>query len=137
MTREPKTQALVQSAIARKYGLTATLEKITTEAIVLTAPAGPGAGLKPGGNILHSSIYIADNGLLRGKEGDLTAIATTMEYEFNKPVVDETGLTGPFSYELRWDRRQPATMLTSLQSQLGITAQKAQREVEVLVIRKR
>ena len=88
----------------------------------------------------------------RGPAGEMTAGALTMEQfalhlaaAAGRQVVDKTGLTGRFDWDLRFAPLQPAregeppaasgpSMFTALQEQLGLKLEPATGPIEVLVI---
>ncbi len=70
-----------------------------------------------------------------GSEGD----AGTLEYMLGKPVIDETGLTKHYDFELKWtvggdERPAPGVLTRALREQLGLELTAARRPVEVLVV---
>jgi uncharacterized protein (TIGR03435 family) len=58
----------------------------------------------------------------------------------DRPVVDQTGLAGPYDWRLRWggdgspDQSLPTTIFTALQEQLGLRLEPARGSVQVVVI---
>jgi uncharacterized protein (TIGR03435 family) len=73
----------------------------------------------------------ADQGLFAG-QGAIDSLAVCFEWLLNRPVVEETGLTGRFSFELKYSGT-PAVLLTAIR-QLGLQLIPAERELEVLVV---
>jgi uncharacterized protein (TIGR03435 family) len=51
-----------------------------------------------------------------------------------KPVIDRTGLTGPFSVEVTTVSRDPAALFTAVREQLGLVLQESHATMDVLVI---
>lgn len=70
--------------------------------------------------------------------GELTA--SMIARMVDRPVVDQTGLTGPYDWNVRWggdvssDQNLPATIFTALQEQLGLKLEPARGPVDVVVI---
>jgi len=97
-------------------------------------------------------------GLLNGQGVDLGFLAGSLSNQLGRPVIDKTGLTGKYDFELKWtpDPGQPAAMpfgppppgvelppppdpkgpsiFTALQEQLGLRLESQKAPVDILVI---
>jgi bla regulator protein blaR1 len=97
-------------------------------------------------------------GLLTGQGVDLGFLATTLSSQLGRTVIDKTGLTGKYDFELNWtpDPGQPAggplgppppgvdlppppdpngsSIFTAVQEQLGLRLESQKAPVETLVI---
>jgi len=73
----------------------------------------------------------ADKGLFSGF-GKIESIAVCFEWLLNRPVVEETGLTGHYRFEIQYPG-SPAVLLTAIRD-LGLQLMPAERELEVLVV---
>jgi uncharacterized protein (TIGR03435 family) len=73
----------------------------------------------------------ADAGLFAGF-GTSESIAVCFEWLLNRPVVDETGLSGHYKFEIQYPG-SPAVLLTAVRD-LGLQLIPAERELEVLVV---
>ena len=73
----------------------------------------------------------ANEGLFAGF-GTIQSIAVCFEWLLNRPVVDETGLSGQFRFEIQYPG-SPAVLLTAVRD-FGLQLLPAQRELEVLVV---
>jgi uncharacterized protein (TIGR03435 family) len=73
----------------------------------------------------------ADNGLFSGF-GTIKSIAVCFEWLLNRPVVEETGLTGEYRFEIQYPG-SPAVLLTAVRD-LGLQLVPAERELEVLIV---
>jgi uncharacterized protein (TIGR03435 family) len=76
-----------------------------------------------------------------GKNGDITAvamplasIATVAEQALGKPVFDETGLTGKFDFELKWDAANPTSLIEAIRAQMGLELSPSRRPLDYLVV---
>jgi len=91
-------------------------------------------------------------GMVNGKPGNLPLLAAILSGVLNRPVVDETGLTGAFDFQLEWkpdyalptnpeeapvepssDSNHPF-LAAALQDQLGLKLESKKGKVEMLVI---
>jgi len=65
-----------------------------------------------------------------------------MQYFLDKPVVDETGIDGRYSFVLKWtpddmkgaDGDGPPALFTAVQEQLGLKLEATKGPVEVMVM---
>ena len=62
-----------------------------------------------------------------------------METQAERPVVDATGLKGKYDIKLTWspgngDSDNGPTLLSALESQLGLRLERKQAQLEVLVV---
>jgi uncharacterized protein (TIGR03435 family) len=69
----------------------------------------------------------------------LAPVVAFLESLVKRPVIDRTGLTGPFDLDLEYNRTGSAdspkpSIFTALQEQLGLKLESAQGPVETLVI---
>ena len=55
--------------------------------------------------------------------------------EADWPVLDETGLEGRYDYELRWDIRNPISVLDYVRDELGLELRPQVREMKHLIVR--
>lgn len=88
-----------------------------------------GGGQRPGGFTLNGT--------------KMETIASYLEYALNKPVLDETGLTGLWAADLRWemskaelsrDEADSAKVIRAAREQLGLELKWVKRELQVLVV---
>lgn len=63
----------------------------------------------------------------------IQALGETLESSLAMPVVDETGLTGQYDFELAWEYGDRASIEGEL-AKLGLQLAPARREVEMLII---
>ena len=62
-----------------------------------------------------------------------------MESLLKKPVLDETGLTNHYDYELKWDAKEREhpdleALVSAAREQLGVELTPARRMIEVLLV---
>ncbi|QMV18994.1 TIGR03435 family protein [Granulicella sp. 5B5] len=83
-------------------------------------------------------------GTLQGQGIPMKTIANQLSYVLHYPVIDKTGLTGDFDFELKWrsDESGPpaasddagVSIFTAVQEQLGLKLQSTKGPVDTLVI---
>jgi len=94
-----------------------------------------------------SKLGTAHEGQARMRMGDLSAPSLTLEslcqileFDVGRPVVDQTGLTGPYAIELRYARDTALTdtslpsVFTAVREQLGLRLESEKLPVKVFVI---
>ena len=131
--------ALMQEAVRSAFGLTAKRETNQLSALVLkvkdtNAPdlrASPTRGMS-------SRTGLAS---MEGVGVSIAAVATFLENALKIPVVDETGLTNRYGYDVSlkwkqesWDKPNLEGLEKAVQGQLGLELLPEQRPVELLVI---
>ena len=98
----------------------------------------PGAGCQD-----ERGVFRAGPGLLQNcKPGmSMAQIVFALNREADRPVVDRTGLTGPFAISLEWSAREPLaggddkpSLFTAVQEQLGLRLEPATDAVDAFII---
>ena len=93
------------------------------------------------------SVSDAAGAVLRGGGRSMTELARNLTGRVNRPVVDQTGLSGIYDFILRWTpdnfqavadaagpSRDGTTIFTALQEQLGLKLESQRAPVEFLII---
>jgi uncharacterized protein (TIGR03435 family) len=141
---------LVRQAIEKQFGVQVTPEDRSTDVYVLTAPqgAGPalrsqpesqgGAGFVVGfsttGEHQHGMLAFPMDGFsLSGMP--VAIVVQIIEGILDRPVVDETGLTGIYDLELRGSLEDRDAFIRSLRDEAGLIATPGRRDIQVLVVR--
>ena len=81
-------------------------------------------------------------GTLKGHAVKLEMLALNLSNELGRRVIDKTGLSGKYDFELHWEPRQAPepelpegpSIFAALQEQLGLRLEPSKGPVEVLVI---
>jgi RNA polymerase sigma-70 factor (ECF subfamily) len=130
---ESARNAFLADHALKQLGLSVHKETITTEVLLMKYVGGG----KPGITEPTARMCKEEAARIKNKGGaDLSPVQTRLENVLDKVVIDETGITGRKSYDLRWHATKPESITSSLKKQLGIDLVPATRQVEVLVIEK-
>jgi uncharacterized protein (TIGR03435 family) len=86
----------------------------------------------------HRGIMPAPSGV-RGMAAPIGVLAGLLSGQLGRPVIDKTGLTGKYDFELKWTPdNAPApdgpSLFTAVQEQLGMRLESVKSPVEVVVI---
>jgi uncharacterized protein (TIGR03435 family) len=76
-----------------------------------------------------------------GQKGEIEAIGTPIGRVaqvahdlLDSEVIDETGLTGRYDFDLKWDGKHPASIIAAIREQLGLELVEGHRKLEHLVV---
>jgi uncharacterized protein (TIGR03435 family) len=123
---------LLQRALEVTFQLKAHKESRGTDVYVLRRRPGMEPKVRPAASAASSRW---------GKDGDITAVSMTLRsvamlagQALGKTVVDETGLTGRFDFELKWDAAAPQSLIEAVRTQLGLDLSPSRRPLEYLVV---
>ncbi len=93
-----------------------------------------------------SFIRRTGRGSIKGQAVVLRLLVLNLENELGQPVIDKTGLTGKYTFELKWDGSLPSaaqssvdapdgsSIFTALEEQLGLRLESQKGPVKVLVV---
>jgi uncharacterized protein (TIGR03435 family) len=80
--------------------------------------------------------------MIRFTNTSMDDFAISMEFEMDKPVVNQTGLSGRYDFILNWATNETATsdpnappgVFTAIQEQLGLKLAPVKAQADVIVI---
>ena len=128
----------LQQELKKTFGLTGRMETRDTNVLALRVARNHAPGLIPSTG--HGDSRWMGNGEFSCQNQPLAKVAPVLEAEFGVPVVDETGLTGRFDFDLHWDesepRRNPEGLKQALHDDLGLELVSTNLPVEMLIIEK-
>ena len=81
-----------------------------------------------------TSYSTTSEGVLRGANVGMDALARSLEGLLAIPVLNETGLSGRYDFELPYDSANPETVSRAASEKLGLTLKKERRKVEFVVV---
>ena len=145
----PQFQTMIRKLLVERFGLVQHTEKRDLPVYALTvAKSGPKiekSAADPNGLPLEND---RDNGGQRTMQiGNMTMreFCLVMTFYMDKPVVDQTGLTGKYDFLLKYtfdeskapaDGSAPPTIFTAIQEQLGLKLEPTKTATDVMVIDK-
>jgi len=143
-----QTQALIRKILEERFGLQLHHEQREMPVFALTvARSGPRMVTNtsdPNGwmnqqNGMRNGVHLED--LKNASMGDLALI---LQFQVDRPVVDQTGLKGRYDFKLQWltDEAQtpspdaPPGLFTAIQDQIGLKLDRVKAPADTLVIDK-
>ncbi|HKR58566.1 MAG TPA: TIGR03435 family protein [Pyrinomonadaceae bacterium] len=131
--REELLYPVFQQALEVTFGLKVRREMREVDVFVLRRDSNQGSSLNP--SQASNSAERNDRGFLRAKKQPIKKLADLLEGMFLRaPVVDETGLTAEYDWELPYNRASNNVLLDAIRTQLGLEVVRDKRRIEFLVI---
>ena len=135
-------RGMFQSLLADRFKLTFHREKRTLSVFAITVAKGGPKLTKSASAATDPTPFYSGNGTLRVTNNSLADIADVMKFFVERPVVDQTGLSGRFDFLLKWspdeaqssDPNAPPGFFTAIQEQLGLKLEPVKAPVDVIVI---
>jgi uncharacterized protein (TIGR03435 family) len=124
----------LQLAVSSALGVKATREDRQVDTYVLAQLAGQTHKLMAPGQEQANAGMDQDN--VSGTNADLRILLMFLENNSGVPVVDETGLQGKYTYDLKAPKKDYDSLRKAIQEQLGLDLRKERRRLQVLVVRK-
>jgi uncharacterized protein (TIGR03435 family) len=82
------------------------------------------------------SMFGPKDGKFAGTNVTVGSLASFLENSAKQIVVDETGLTGHYDFELQCDTTKSDSIIAAIKEQFGFEVTPGKRSVEVLVVEK-
>jgi uncharacterized protein (TIGR03435 family) len=125
--------AVFRQALEVTFGLKVHREMREAEVFVLRAAPDKATRLRP--SQATQSSYAMTAGRLQGEKQTIKQFADVLEHIVGLPVVDETGLTAEYDWDLPYNKASNnRVILEALRDQLGLEVVKEKRRIEFLVI---
>jgi uncharacterized protein (TIGR03435 family) len=142
-------QTLARKLLAERFGLVTHIEKREMEVYALTV-AKSGEKMTPSASDPNGLPDENDreNGGVRAMQAaniSMPDVALMMKFFMDRPVVDQTGLTGRYDFRFQWtfdesrvptDGSAPPGLFTAIQEQLGLKLEPVKAQTDVLVVDK-
>ncbi len=150
LPRETVFLQRIQALLADRFQLKVHHEKRDMPVYVLVVAKG-GPKLKEGDAAQPFRLRIGKGSISNDGGAKIGTLASVLSNNFDRPVLDETGLTGSYRLQLKWTPDPPAvapgqpsassandaagpSLFTALQEQLGLKLEATRRPIEVLVV---
>jgi uncharacterized protein (TIGR03435 family) len=139
--REGNDVAL-QREIKKQFHLVGRTETRETDVLLLTVKRRNAPGLKsPAAAHSQSSNINNGAGFYKCSNAPFVFFAGELEYYFEIPVIDRTGIEGRFDIDLKWDERDgqhrnPEGLKQVLLDQLGLELVPGRESIDMLVVEK-
>ena len=137
---------MVRSLLADRFGLKLHREPRQLPVYALAIDEG-GPKIKPAGDPSAEPKVFFRKGEVEAHNRDMAWLTAILERQLRRTVLDRTGLTGSYDFDLQFGPRPLAapsaddssdppgpSLNTALQTQLGLTLKAAKDAVEILVI---
>ena len=143
---ERQQQEMLQRLLAERFGLKLHREKRDLSIFAVTvAKGGPKLGASKADPSGLPDQTGSNNGAERNERftnNSMADFASSMQYFLDRPVIDQTGLTGKYDFMLQWttdatlnnDPKAPPGLFTAVQEQIGLKITPTKGPAEVLVI---
>jgi uncharacterized protein (TIGR03435 family) len=142
-------QAMLRKLLAERFGLVTHTEQRELSVYALTVAKGgpkltPSKG-DPNGLPNDDDTENAGQATVRMNNTTMREFALDLLFHTDRPVVDRTGLTGRYDFQLKWtfdDARAPTngsaapSLFTAIQEQMGLKLEAVKAPVDVMVIDK-
>ncbi len=129
-SRQDLLEPVMQQAVSAALGVEASWEERVVEAYVLLNPGEP--KLKPLPDDGGHSARVTPRSLAAT---NLELLAGRVAHLLERPVLDETGLTGRYQIDLKFDiENDPESLSRAIEDTLGLELVLAERPVQMLVV---
>ena len=133
--REQQLLPLFQNALSATFGLKVHWQQEEKDVYVLRIPEDSKPKLTAATSD-EKPLFYAMRGQASAKRQPLAKLADVFlcNLVVHAPVVDETGLTGEYDWDLPYQPGQPNVALQALKDKLGLELVKTRRPVKMLVV---
>ena len=130
--QETRLLPLLREALKSSFGLSIYWETQEKEVLVLKQLPGKKSGLTP--SRAEKSASWPVRGTLHGTMQTMENLCLAVAEWIELPVVDETGLSGKYDWELPYQPGDPSVLIGALNKELGLEAKRSPRQIQVLVV---
>ncbi|MCX5789765.1 MAG: TIGR03435 family protein [Elusimicrobia bacterium] len=132
--RGADVHALLRQAVEATFGLKSRKERRMADVYVLRSASGrPGPGLRSSESKTAGG-YSTEEGDFSVEGQSMPEAAVLLGEAIDKNVVDETGLRGRYSFELKWEKGKMESLRKALRENLGFELAAGRRAIEVVVV---
>ena len=132
--REASLYPLFQQALTTTFGISVRREMRETDVFVLAVPQRKLSQLQPSRS--KEELTMMMRGQIRSKKRPIAILADQLENILGRPVVDKTGLTGEYDWELPYSRVDKNVLLDAVRERLGLEIVETKQPIEMLIVDK-
>ncbi len=132
--QEARLLPLLRETLKASLGLSIRWETQEKEVLVLKQLLGEESRLRP--SQAEQSARGWKRGTLYGTKQTMEELCVAVANLMEIPVVAETALSGQYDWELPFQPGNPDVLMASLRKRLGLVAERARRQIQVLVVEK-
>jgi|SRR5580658_4420675 uncharacterized protein (TIGR03435 family) len=125
---------LVKQALDATFRLKFHQEMKETRVYILRKVVGQEPKLRLATTEGESSQETRKGELLEAVGVSIGRLARIAHFVLDGEVIDETGLTGRYDFDLKWDSNQPTSIVAAIREQLGLELVVQQRKLDHLVV---
>jgi len=133
--REEALYPLFQQALATTFGINVRREMRETDVIILTVPQGKAGRLQPS-QAKEVGIAMFMRGQIRAQKYRIKTLVEQLENILGRPVVDKTGLTGEYDWELPYSKVDKNVLINAVREKLGIEIAETRQPIEMFIVEK-
>jgi uncharacterized protein (TIGR03435 family) len=137
----------LQEEIKKIFHITGRLEQRETDVLILKVANSHVDGFKPANSLRRSmqrpesTAIMSGFGLFAGFDQPISTLTPFLESRFKVPVIDQTGLSKHYDFNLTWDEKDrdhlnSAGLQQALLDQLGLELVPGREPIEILVVEK-
>ncbi|MDE2924902.1 MAG: TIGR03435 family protein [Acidobacteriota bacterium] len=130
--QESRLLPLLRESLKSSFGLSVYWENQEKEVLVLKRLPREKSELRPS-QAAKSSFWFM-RGTLHGTKQTMESLCHAVAEWIGLPVIDETGLSGQYDWELPYQPGDPNVLIAALRKELGLVAEKSRRPIQVLVV---
>jgi uncharacterized protein (TIGR03435 family) len=127
----------IEQAIRARFHIAIAREKRAGEVYVMTAPHGASPAMKvrpaPTSGSISSGVTITADSI-SATNAAMEDISRMLEQHLQRTILDETGLTGRYDFDIKGIARGDDGFRSALRDQLGLDLTPARREIEMIVV---
>jgi uncharacterized protein (TIGR03435 family) len=136
---QEQLREMLQTLLAERFRLKIRREPRSSPAYALVVAKG-GPKLQPAADLTGRNKTML--GKLVVQKMSMGELASILEFDLDRPVVDRTGIAGNFAFQLEWTRERERTaadpmqpsLFAALQEQLGLKLEATRCQIDMLVI---
>lgn len=132
--REDNLYPLFQQALATTFGISVRREMRETEVFLLKAAEGSMVKLQPSQSAKEAGGNVRNR--IFSKRQPIKRLTELLEMVLRRPVIDQTGLSGEYDWELPYSNVDKNVLHKALSEKLGLELTETKQAIEMLVIEK-